>query len=44
MASLSSRIKTPGDDIIRSQKSNSLPHGSKIELPKSTMEFTSLAI
>jgi hypothetical protein len=44
MASLPSGFKAPGDDLIRSQEFNLLPHGSKVESLTSEMESTPLVI
>jgi hypothetical protein len=44
MASLPSGFKAPSDDLIGSQEFDLLPHSSKVELPTSKMEPTSLVI
>jgi hypothetical protein len=44
MVSLPSGFKAPGDDFIRSQEFNLLPHGTKFKLLTSEMESTPLVI
>jgi hypothetical protein len=44
MVSLPSGFQAPGDNLVRSQEFDLLPHGSKVELPTSKMESTPLVI